>query len=270
VSGDTAALVGADARVVYRATVPAGAKLVPDALGSATTGYAVVGAAASPDGSWTWTVVPLDAGDAPFVARWTLDGAPVESPPVRLAAAAPPLPPDADIADIKGPLAAGRAWWPWLLAALLGAAAWEAWRRLRRRPGEGPAPEPAAPPVPPEVAAARALAELAASGLWERGEHAAYYLRLTDVLREYLEARYAAPATAMTSVEVARLLKDKRPDLRLAASTRELLQRADLVKFARWSPDDGDGARDAGLVSEIVTATTPADAAAPAAPEAPR
>ena len=123
--------------------------------------------------------------------------------------------------------------------------------RGRRRSGA------AEPPVAPEDAAQRAIEALAAEGLWERGEHAAYYLRLTEILRVYLEARYAEPATAMTSVEVARLVKDKQPDLKASAVVRELLQRADLVKFARIKPGPDDGPSDARSVLEIVRATTP-------------
>ena len=264
VAGDTSALVGSETRVVYRPTVtPLGAKLEPDVLASATTSFAVVKTEAEKDGSWTWTILPLDEGNLLFTSRWKLDGQSAAAPPIALATRAPGVPKDAEIIDIKGPLAARRAWWPWLLAAALGALAWEAWRRWRARPRpEGGSPEPAEPPVPPEAAAERAIAALAAEGLWERGEHAAYYLRLTDILRVYLEARYAEPATAMTSVEVARLVKAKQPDLKISGSVREILQRADLVKFARIKPDAEDGPRDAGSVLEIVRATTPVQAQA--------
>ena len=268
VSGDTRAVVGAEARIVYRPATAAGATLAPDALASATTAFAVVKTEALPDGSWAWTVLPLDAGALDFVARWTVDGKPAEAPPVRLAVGGPDLPKDADIEDIKGPLAARRAWWPWLLAAALGAAAWEAWRRWKARPGPMAPEAPAAPPAPPETVAEAALAELAASQLWERGEHAAYYLKLTDILRAYLEARFGAPASAMTSVEVARLVKERLPDLRASAVARDLLSRADLVKFARIKPDAGDGPRDLESARGLVKATTPAAEGVPA--EAPR
>lgn len=266
VAGDTSALVGSEARIVYRPTVsPVGTTLEPDILASATTSFALLKAEAGKDGSWTWIVLPLDEGMLSFTSRWRLDGLPVAAPPFALAARAPAVPKDAEIDDIKGPLAARRAWWPWLLAAALGALAWEAWRRWKARPaGAGGWSEPAAPPVPPEEAAERALAALAAEGLWERGEHAAYYLRLTDILRVYLEARYGEPATAMTSVEVARLMKARQPDLKAAAVVRELLSRADLVKFARIKPDAEDGPRDARSVRDIVRATTPSAPAAPA------
>jgi hypothetical protein len=265
VSGDTSTLVGAEARLVYRPSVPLGSALAPDALASATTGFAVVKAEAGKDGTWTWTVLPLDEGKLSFIARWKLDGKDAAAPPVEIEARVPEMPKDAEITDIKRPLAARRALWPWVLAALIGAAAWEAWRRWKARPrAAGGFFSPPEPLIPPEIAAERALAELEASQLWEQGEHAAYYLRLTDILRAYLEARYAEPASAMTSVEVARLVKAKEPDLKAATLVRELLSRADLVKFARIKPGPGDGPGDAGLVREVVRATTPRDQAVPA------
>lgn len=267
VSGDTAAPTGGEAHLVYKAAVAPGSALKPDPLASSTSSFAVVKAEARPDGAWAWTVLPLDEGRLSFTARWTLDGKPAEAPPAVIEARVPDVPKDADISDIKGPIAARRAWWPWLLAAALGALAWEAWRRWKARPLPEGAAAPAAPPVPPEEAAERALAELAAAQLWERGEHAAYYLRLTEILRVYLEARYGEPASAMTSVEVARLVKSRQPDLKASAIVRDLLSRADLVKFARMKPAADEGPRDADLAREVVRATTPPP---PAPAEAPR
>jgi hypothetical protein len=103
---------------------------------------------------------------------------------------------------------------------------------------------------------------LLASGLWEKSQPA-YYLRLTDILRVYLEARYAKPVTAMTSVEVERLVKARAQDLQVGGAVRELLSRADLVKFARAKPGADEGARDAELARSVVKATTPREFAAP-------
>ncbi|MBI3563713.1 MAG: hypothetical protein HY079_00795 [Elusimicrobia bacterium] len=262
IAGATAASVGSETYFSYKPTVAPGAKLLPDALASAATDFAVVKAEAKPDGTWLWTVLPLEEGKRRFTARWTLDGAPVAAPTVEIPVATPPILGGEDIADIKAPLAARRAWWPWLLAAALGALAWEAYRRWKAARAARPeAGAPAAPPLSPEEAAARALAELAAAGLWERGEHAAYYLRLTDILRVYLEARWGEPATAMTSVEVARLVKNRLDDMSSSARVREMLGRADLVKFARIKPAADEGPADAALVAGLVKATTPRPAA---------
>ena len=263
VFGDTAALVGAEARVVYKTTVAAGEKLEPQPLVSATTGFAVVKVEAGTDGTWTWTLLPLDEGKLSFTALWKLNGVDVSAPTVEIAAHAPPVAKDAEIVDIKGPLSSRRVLWPWILAALIGAAAWEAWRRWwkARHPDHVWNLKAAEPPLPPEVVAERALAELAASRIWEQGVHDAYYLRLTEILRAYLEARYAEPALAMTSIEVARLVKSKEPDMKTSAVVRELLQRADLVKFARIKAGPDDGPNDAAQVLAVVRTTTPRDEA---------
>jgi hypothetical protein len=258
VSGDTAAVLGEEARVVYRATVPPGTALKPDALASGTSDFAVVKAESEKDGSWAWTILPLNAGRLAFTAHWTAGGEAAEAPAVQLFVREPDLPSDADIADIKAPASARPALWPWLLAAALGALAWEGWRRWKARAAANGAFPPAAPPpVSPETAAEEALAELARAGLWERGEHAAFYLRLGEIVRAYLEARYGENATAMTSAELARLLRRRERELRASALVRELFERGDLVKFARVPPGAQDGPKDAALALELVRATTP-------------
>jgi UDP-glucose 6-dehydrogenase len=85
-------------------------------------------------------------------------------------------------------------------------------------------------------------------------------------LRDYLEARYQEPATAMTSQEVSRLVKSKTSDLTTATSVREILSRADLVKFARIKPQENEGTRDVETVRAIIAATTPIVADATSSP----
>ncbi|MDX6769965.1 MAG: hypothetical protein SF051_10565 [Elusimicrobiota bacterium] len=214
--------------------------IVVKELPASTTDFVVVKSQAR-DGGLAVTVLPLAPGKQSFAG-------------IEFEVAEPPLPDDADIADIKPPLAARPALWPWVLLALLAAAAWYARRAWRARRGAAP-PPPAEPPLPLEFRIERRLAELEASGLWERGEHAAYYLRLTEILRSYLEERWGVPATAMTTVEVSRLVK-ARADLDAASEVRALLERADLVKFARVTPLAQDGPKDLERARRFVFATT--------------
>ncbi len=100
-----------------------------------------------------------------------------------------------DIRDIKGPLAIPFAvvtLLPWL-AALLAAAAVAAWiyRRYRRR-ARPEALVPALPPRPAHEVAREALDALEAAGLLERGEIKTYHIRLSDILRVYVEAASAS------------------------------------------------------------------------------
>ena len=172
----------------------------------------------------------------------------VSVPPVTINIASV-LPSDAqDIKDIRDPVPVEMGAEQWLAAALvalavlaaLGALGWLLWRRYRRSGGEF---------VPPEVVAAheRALGELEAlsdSDLLPRGQIKAYYTRLSEIVREYLEARFQLRAMEETTLMIDR-------DLRLAgvaAAWREslvqLLRRSDLVKFAREDLPDADALQD--------------------------
>jgi hypothetical protein len=259
VSSSSVAVLAAESVVVYRGA-PAGLKA--DAVGSNTNEIVVVNAVEK-DGQWSWSLLPLSTGTVSFVARFqSPDGKAVAAPPVSFAVAEAELPNTADITDIKEPLKARPSPWPWLLALALAASAWYGWRRWKaRRLAPDGTPLPDAPVLPPEEIAALAIQKLRTSGLWEN-DQAAYYLGLTGILRSYLEARYRQPVTAMTSAEVERLVKDRAQDLQIGGSVRQLLTRADLVKFAKAKPAPEEGPGDADLALSLIKATTPRDFAA--------
>ena len=217
-----------------------------DALPKGTSDFVVV-KAEQRDGKHVVTLLPLTPGKVEFQGT-TFEGS------------EPKLADDVEIEDIKGFAAASPALWPWLLLAALAAAAWYARREWLKRRGLAPA-APVEPPLALEFRTERELAALEASGLWERGEHSAFYLRLTEILRKYLEERWAVPATAMTSGEVARLMK-ARATLELAGSVREFLERSDLVKFARLKASPLDGPKDLEKVRRVVFSTTAREEAA--------
>ncbi len=253
VSASSVAVVAAESVVVYRGA-PAGSNA--DTVGS-NTGDIVVVDAVEKDGQWTWTLLPLSTGTLSFSARFASpDGASVMAPPATFAVAVAPLPDGEDISDIKEPMKARMALWPFLLAAALLCAAWRGWKWWKARRLAPDEASHRSVSIPPEEIAALAIAELRSSGLWEN-DQAAYYLRLTDILRAYLEARYGRPVTAMTSVEVERLVKARAQDLQIGGSVRELLTRADLVKFAKAKPGPDEGPRDADLALGLIKATTP-------------
>lgn len=249
VLASSVAVLAAETTVIYRGG-PADLRADPAA---SNTGNVVVVKTEEKDGAWLWTLLPLSTGTFPFTAHYRMaDGKALAAAAIFLRVAETELPSDAEILDIKPPLKAWPPLWPWLLATVLGYGAWHAWKRWKaRRRGPDGEPIPTAPPRPPEIVAVEAIAALQASGLWER-DQAAYYLRLTEILREYLEARYGKPATAMTSAEVARLVKARAHDLRVGGSVRELLNRADLVKFARAKAAPDEGPRDADLARSVI------------------
>lgn len=122
----------------------------------------------------------------------------------------------------------------WGAAALLGAGFLTIGylrQRLRRRSRqEQPAPW-----------MRRRLAELRAQNLGTSESMARFYGDLADLLRHYVERRYALPAPTRTTHE---FLGDLQLSAVLTGSQRELLERflsrCDLVKFARDIPSLGD------------------------------
>ncbi len=94
---------------------------------------------------------------------------------------------------------------------------------------------------PPHVEAIRRLEELKDQKLPQNGRHKQYYSGLTDILREYLDARFSIGAMEMTSAEILDALDEPRKegtvDEKRYSDLGELLRTADLVKFAKLTPD---------------------------------
>ncbi len=263
-----------------RATVPEGHGLRLDLQNSATESYAikVLSApdpkAALPDSAagirdldFKVEVFPLSTGEVPVRLAFTLEGplgaSLVESPIFPVRVEEPPIDEKGEIRDIKGPRAA-RPIWPWwvLAAAALAALAAYAWHKRRRTPATAPAV-----PVdtrPPHVIAEADLATLEASALWGDKHYKDFYIRLTDIIRVYLDGRFGIPAPHLTTPELSRHLRQAELDRGIAAPVKDMFDRADLVKFAKIRPEQGAGPKDIEEARRVVRESTPKDLAQPA------
>jgi len=147
-----------------------------------------------------------------------------------------------EIRAIKGPLAIALgvvSVLPWLLGALvvIGLGVWW-WRR--RRPEDNREFGPVVLPRPAHEVALEALAELEGAGFLERGSFKEYHVRLSEIMRVYLEARYDVHALEMTSAEVVDALWRVGIEGELLDRFRRFLERADLVKFAKFEPTSAE------------------------------
>lgn len=122
---------------------------------------------------------------------------------------------------------------------------------LLRKP---PAPEK---PLPPWEKAMRDLAAVESEGLLERGDFETYLDRVSDTLREYLGARYGFDGLESTTRETLRLLELTQA-FQFEREVRTILQRADLVKFARRLPEREECVDALAQTRRIVQSTTPA------------
>jgi hypothetical protein len=80
------------------------------------------------------------------------------------------------------------------------------------------------------------LTSLKNEKLWKKGEVKAYQSTLTYIVREYLENRFEVPALENTTDEILRSLKNTDLSQDWEGKLREMLQMADLVKFAKAQP----------------------------------
>jgi len=110
-----------------------------------------------------------------------------------------------------------------------------AYMRWRNRP-QPEAPLPPPPPLPHEIALAK-LAILRANSPWLSGDLKTYYSELTYIVREYIENRYNINALESTTEEMTTALRQTDFPQNLNQDLHNVLQTADLVKFARSEPD---------------------------------
>jgi len=108
---------------------------------------------------------------------------------------------------------------------------------------------------PPEEIARKKLKALKNSNYLESGNFKEYYIELTNIIRQYLEGRYFISALDRTTSELMRELK-RILDRKDAADFRDLLERSDVIKFAKGSPDSKEIEIDWNLVNDFVDKTT--------------
>jgi hypothetical protein len=134
-------------------------------------------------------------------------------------------------------------WLKWLalLAALVALAlAFWAWRRYRNRPK---------PPIDPYVRAQQEFARIEARRLIETGAPGEHVAAMVDVGREYLASRVPGVSRSNTSSELLRRMQSLDG---VEGELPHLLNRADLVKFARAVITGEDASRAGALVKAIV------------------
>ena len=94
------------------------------------------------------------------------------------------------------------------------------------------------------------------SGLLEKGEAKLFYLRLSNVLRHYIEDRFGLRAPEQTTEEFLVELRQGQP---FGSAHKELLQsfleHCDLVKFAELQPTRGEAETTVALCRRFIDET---------------
>ena len=94
-----------------------------------------------------------------------------------------------------------------------------------------------APPGPAHIVAIEALEQLYNEKLWQNNKHKLYYSGLSEILRTYLAGRFDVGAMEMTSDEIAEALRSVDIEEKHKMGLLSVLRDADLVKFAKATPE---------------------------------
>jgi len=162
--------------------------------------------------------------------------------------------------DIKGPMTVGLTWadlLPYILIFLgivvLGLIGFYIWKRLKKKPVHNLKFDPT---IPAHISALEALRLLDSEKLWQKGQVKEYYIRLTEIIRLYVERRFEFPALEMVTDEIDENLRKISLDTELIHKFIEMLRDADLVKFAKVIPIPDENSLAMTISIEFINRTT--------------
>jgi hypothetical protein len=117
----------------------------------------------------------------------------------------------------------------------------------------------AAKAEPAHIVALRELDKYRGDKLWVPEKQKGFYSGVTDALREYLDKRYGVSAMEMTTKEIMDGLKGKDIPDELLTELKDLLERADYVKFAKYVANNDENATVVPFAVRFVTQTYQAE-----------
>ena len=101
------------------------------------------------------------------------------------------------------------------------------------------------------------IRNLEVSDLFSQEQIKEFYFRLSVIFREYLEGRYQISALDRTTSELLSEFRRLNFTLDMNNQVRDLLDNADLVKFAKVTPEPEEIEGDLNRVKNFVAMTTP-------------
>ncbi len=157
--------------------------------------------------------------------------------------------------DVKGPVYFPESVWPWIIlgvVVVVGLCIW-LYKVLSKKK------QVSVPTREPWDLAYDHLQLLEREGLLKDSRFTEYFVKLSDIARRYLEARFSFRAPEMTTEEFLVSLKQTHHlNERQKEDLKEFLTLCDLVKFAKFQPQIKDGEKGFQLVKKLVDDTKPA------------
>jgi hypothetical protein len=164
-----------------------------------------------------------------------------------------------DIRDIKPPVRPAYSvisTFKWLLVVFLAALfLYLLYKKyLKHRLPEIPARE--TPKIPPAELALNELEKLKNSGLIKEGRIKEFYIAMTDIVRDYLSADLDIQTRDRTTTEIYQDLRKGLSDRKYLNAIKNFFDECDLVKFARYRPDEKICFEDFEMARNIVEKTS--------------
>ena len=110
---------------------------------------------------------------------------------------------------------------------------------------------------PAHVRALRNLQSLKDEKLWQNGFVKEYYTRMSDIVRLYLEERFAIQALEQTTSEIIKELEQSNQIVSYKQEIVEILEMSDLAKFAKVHPEEKENVRCLEMAVAFVQNTIP-------------
>ncbi|WP_101308442.1 hypothetical protein [Labilibaculum manganireducens] len=107
---------------------------------------------------------------------------------------------------------------------------------LRKRKKNQPLFVKAKPAEPAHIIALRKLDEIKKQKLWETGKVKQFHSDLTDTIRYYLDERFQLSTQESTTDEILKAVNAMEVNSDWHAKLKDILERADLAKFAKFTP----------------------------------
>ncbi len=165
-----------------------------------------------------------------------------------------------EIKDVKKPIKIPLDWKFILLYILIGliviGVLFYLYRRYKKKQEEKVV-EKKVIKVPAHLTALSALRVLESAKLWQNGQVKEYHSRITEIIRRYFSERFNLPALELTTSEAIQQLETRKEASVIIDITRDFLNNADLVKFAKFKPMSSVNEEMMKQAFEIVKITTP-------------
>jgi hypothetical protein len=146
---------------------------------------------------------------------------------------------------------------PWALGGLLciGILVFLIWYFKYRKNDEPLFARAPKPKEPAHIVALRKLDEIKKAKQWQTGHVKMFYTELTDTLRTYLDDRYQLSTQESITDEIINAVKNLDVNQEWHIQLREILERADLAKFAKYQPLPDENERSLKYAYQLIEST---------------